>query len=138
VRCTLPAVGAKDVREWLRTKLAGGLNPNDADAMRAAGGELLAALEAAAKATKPERRTQADALVDLARDRYRLGISTDGEAFAVPAARPTVAMMFRGGGSGLRAALAKSYRAIVGKTPSASAVADALTTLEGMAADAEP
>ena len=53
---------------------------------------------------------QADALVDLARDRYRLGISTDGEAFAVPVDGPTVAMMFRGSGSALRSEATSSCR----------------------------
>lgn len=138
VRWTLPPVDVKDVREWLRVKLAGGLNANDESAMREAGRELLAALVEAAKEAKPEKRSQADALVDLAIGQYRVGMSTDGEAFAVLRERPTVALMFRGGGSALRSALAKSYRATTGKTPSASALADALVALEGMANDTPP
>jgi hypothetical protein len=74
----------------------------------------------------------------LALASYLLGISTEGDAFAVPRDGPTVAMMFRGGGSGLRAALAKNYRKATGRTPSASALADALVALEGMAQDAAP
>lgn len=138
VRWTLPPLDTKDVRAFLCAKLAGGLDAADPAAMQAAGGELLAALEAAAREVKPERRSQADSLVDLARAEYRLGVSSEGEAFAVPLAGPTVAIMFRGGGSGLRAALAKAYRRRIGKTPSASALADAMVALEGMAQDAAP
>jgi len=134
----LPPVDAKDVRAWVLAKIAGGLNASDEKAMHTAGAELLAALQAAVKKAKPEKRTQADALVDLAKQRYRLGISEDGEAFAVPVDGPAVAMMFRTGASGLRAALAKAYRQQTGKTPSASALADSLVALEGMAQDCPP
>lgn len=48
VRWSLPPVDVKDMREWLRAKLAGGLKPHDADAMRAAGNELMSALQSAA------------------------------------------------------------------------------------------
>lgn len=136
VRWTLPPLEAKDVRDWLKAKLAAGLDANNADAMKAAGTELLAALEAGAKEAKAEKRTQADALVELALETYRLGMSTDGQVFAVARDGPALAIMFRGSGSGLRAALSKSYRKTTGKTPSASALADALLALEGMAQDA--
>ena len=63
-------------------------------------------------------------------------MTDDGDAFAVPLDGPAVAMMFRGGKVGLRANLAKLYLAAVGRTPSASALTDALTTLEGLATDA--
>ncbi len=138
VKWTLPPLNTKDVREYLRAKMAAGLNPDGADAMQKAGAELLAALEGAAKVAKPQRRTQADALVDLAKECYRMGMSADGDAFAVKVDGPTVAILFRGGGSGLRVALAKSYRQRTGKTPSASALADALVALEGMAQDQAP
>ena len=135
---TLPPLDTKDVREWLRGKLAGGLAAGDPQGLHAAGAELLALLTAAAKSAKPERRTQADGLVDMARQNYRLGFSDDGEAFAVPIDGPAVAVAFRGGRVGLRAALAKRYRQQTGKTPSASALADALTALEGIAQDVPP
>jgi hypothetical protein len=137
VAWTLPPPGLKDIREHLRAKLAERLNPNDADEMRAAGGELLASLRNGAKYAKVERRTQADGLVDLALQSYRLGISTQSDTFAVPVDGPAVAMMFRAGG-GLRTQLAKQYRKATGKTPSSSALTDALVALEGMAQDAEP
>lgn len=138
VRWTLPPMGVKDVREWLKAKLVAGLNPTNADAMRAAGVELLAELEKSARTAKAEKRTQADALVNLAQELYRFGTSTDGEAFAVRRDGVNIALMFRGGGGALRSALAKNYRQRTGKTPSASALADALLTLEGMAGDIEP
>ena len=50
---------------------------------------------------------------------------------------PAIALMFRGRDA-LRSKLAKSYRQRFGKTPTASALADALTTLEGEALDADP
>ena len=138
IRWALPPAESKDVRDWLKARVAAGLDTSSVDAMNAAGAEFLAAVEVAAKIAKPERRSQADALVDLAHSTYRLGMSIDREAFAVPVDGPAVAMMFRGGGSALRAALAKQYRAVTGKTPSASALADALTALEGMAQDSDP
>lgn len=138
VQWTLTPPGVKDVRAWLTSKIAAGLDPADATAMHAAGKELLAAIEAEAKDAKLEKRTQADALVDLAQQDYRLGMSLDGEAFAAPIGGPNVAMMLRGGGFGLRMSLAKSYRESTGKTPSSSGLADAMLTLEGMAQDAPP
>lgn len=136
VRWTLPPPEIKDIRDWLKAKLLGGLDPTDDAAMKAAGAELLVVLEQVAKELKPERRTQADSLVNLALGLYRLGLTTEGEAFAVPREGPNVAMMFRGGGSALRASLAREYRRQTGKVCSASALSDALMTLEGLALDA--
>ncbi|WP_428938861.1 hypothetical protein [Fontivita pretiosa] len=136
VAWTLPPLGIKDIRDWLRAKIAGGLNTADPDTMRAAGAELLGELKQAAKTARPQKRTQADALVDLACQRFSLGMSTDGDAFAVARDGPNIALMFRGSGGSLRAELARLYRHVVGKAPSSSALADALLTLEGMAADA--
>jgi len=138
VKWTLPPLDIKDVREWLKAKLSAGLNPADAGAMKAAGVELLAAFLESAKDAKPEKRTQADHLVDLANAEFWLGLSTDGEAFAVAREGPAVAIMFRGGAVGLRGMLAKRYRAMTGRTPSAGALGDALAALEGMAQDIPP
>jgi hypothetical protein len=161
VRWTLPPPGVKDVREYARGRAAGPVATAAvssttvasttvaadvatgaatplplADPLAVAGAELLAALTAAAKSAKPEKRSQADGLVDLARELYRLGKADDGEPFAVAHAGPAVAAPFRGGAGGLRAALAKGYRQRTGKTPAAAALADALTALEGLADDA--
>ncbi len=138
VQWALTPPDTKDVRAWLTGKLAGGLNPTDADAMTAAGRELVEQLQQAAKTAKADKHTQADALVNIALRRYRLGMSDAGEPFALPVEGSAIVKMFRGGGSGLRADLSNAYRNLTGKTPSASALADALLALEGKAQDAEP
>lgn len=138
VKWALPPMDAKDMRAWLAARLASGLASDNVEAMADAGRELLAALTASAKEAKPERRSTADAVVTLALEHYRLGRSIDGEAFAVERDGPGLALLFRGGASALRAALAKQYRATTGKTPNAAALADALTALEGMAQDTKP
>jgi hypothetical protein len=132
---TLPPFGIKDMREWLKTKTAAGLNPADGAALKEAGAGMLSELERDAKVAKAERRNQADVLVDLAKAHYRIGRTADREPFAVPVEGSTVAIMFRGSSSGLRAALAKTYRKTMGRTPSGTALADAMTALEGMAQD---
>ncbi len=138
VRWTLPPADTKDVRAWLQARLADGLNLAAPDACRAAGADLLATLDKNAKPIKPAKRSQADALVDLALERFRLGVTDTGDTFAVAHEGPKVAKLFRGGRDALRAALAKAYRETVGRTPTATALADALMTLEGMAMDCAP
>lgn len=138
VAWTLPPGHAKDLRGWLQAKIAGGLQLDDAEAAHQAGVELLAVLKEAAKTVKPQKRTQADALVDLALSQFRLGRTDRGDAFAVAKDGPAVAMMFRGGKDGLRKKLARMFRQTSGKTPSASALGDALVALEGQALDADP
>ena len=123
---TLPPEGSKDVRAWY------GCHAGEGAAA------LVEALKAATKKAKARKRSIADALVELALKRYRLGVTDTGEAFAVEREGPTVALMFRGGASALRAKLARAYRAATGKTPNASALADALVGLEGHALDADP
>ena len=135
---SLPPDSAKDVRDWLKQRVADGLDVSDAACMKAAGQSLLAVMRQTKREATPPKRTQADALVDMALRHYRLGLSDDREAFAVAIDSPAVAMMFRGGGSALRATLAKLFRQQTGKTPNARALADALTALEGMALDAAP
>jgi len=85
--------------------------------------------------------SQATMLRRLALGRYRFGCAPDGTPFAVPLVGPRVARSLRGGKTSMRAELAKLYaRAYGGNVPSASALADALTALEGEASefDAEP
>lgn len=135
---TLPPQGSKDIRQYLTSKIAGGLDANSADAMQAAGRELLTALQANKKDAKPVRMSAADRLVTLAQERYRLGVTKTGDAFAVEHDGPAVAVMFRGGRDALRNKLAKDYRQATGRIAPAAALADALATLEGMASDAEP
>ncbi len=136
VTWALPPGEAKDIRAWLRARIDGGLDLADAEACKAAGAELLAALQAAVRKVKPEQKPpQSELLVRLALEIYRLGVSAEGEAFAVPHNGPNVAMMFRGSRDALRAQLAREYRRRFGSTPKAAALADALNVLAGEAQD---
>ena len=82
---------------------------------------------------KDRKPTQAELLVGLARDVYDFGVSTSGDAFAIPLDGPRIARRFRGGQSELRSRLAAMFLDDHGKPPSAAALADALTALEGIA-----
>src|SRR5690606_21561923 len=82
--------------------------------------------------------SQATMLVRLARERYRLILGDDNRPYAVEKAGPNIARPLRGSG-GLRAQLARLYAETCGgAAPSQSALADALTVLEGYATDAPP
>lgn len=82
--------------------------------------------------------SQATRLVQLAIEQYELGVTPDGEPYAVPASGPRVVRMLRGGRGSLRAELARRYYATAGVTPSQSALADACMVLEGMAQQIDP
>lgn len=82
--------------------------------------------------------SQASLLVKLARERYGFLMSDDGRPYAVKTDGPNTALPLRGR-AGLRSNLARLYTdANSGSVPSQSALADAMTVLEGIAADAEP
>jgi len=84
--------------------------------------------------------SQAAVLAQLAEERYRLLGSEDGRPYAVRRDGANIALLLRGKGA-LRSELAKVYADVSGgRVPSASALTDALTVLEGRAAakDAEP
>ena len=73
----------------------------------------------------------------MALEKFRFGRTQNGETFAVEKHGPNIALMLKGSGDALRARIAKAYRKLHGKPPSASALTDALNTLEGEALDAE-
>lgn len=79
------------------------------------------------------RPSQADLLVELARERYRLGRALDDEPFAVPLNGPRIVRPLRGGRASVRAELAAAFAERYEKAPSATALADALLVLEGLA-----
>ena len=85
-----------------------------------------------------ERKSTADLLVELALARYRIGRTPADEPFAVEREGPNVALMFRGARDALRSALSRAFRDVHGRTPNSSALADALTTLQGDAYAAAP
>lgn len=82
--------------------------------------------------------SQATQLVELAMGLYGFGFSLSGEPYAVPKIGPGVATMFRGGRTSLRAELSALFCERESRAPSASALADAMLALEGMAQRLEP
>lgn len=138
VEWTLLPAGFKDVRAWLNAKVDGGLRLDDPAVRKAAADELLDALRENAREVQPERLSQADALVNLANELFRVGLSESNEPFVVPRDGPNIAIMFRGGADTLRATLAREFRRATGKTPNGGALTDALVALHGAATDAEP
>ena len=98
---------------------------------------MLGELQDNAEEAEPERKpSQAENLVRLALEHYRIGRTDADEPFAVARAGPNVALMFRGSRDALRSTLAKEYRRRFNATPSASALGDAMTALQGEALDA--
>lgn len=87
---------------------------------------------------KQARRSIAAQLVDMARDNYRLGISDTEEAYGVREDRPHIALSLRSGKTGLRAELSRRFFAEHSTVPGQQALADALTVLEGYAAEESP
>lgn len=82
--------------------------------------------------------SQASILVKIARDRFELFMSDDGRPYAVKVDGPNIALPLRGK-AGLRSTLARIYTDEQGgAVPSQSALADAMTVLEGIAASSEP
>jgi hypothetical protein len=87
---------------------------------------------------KPGRRSVAAQLVDLARAEYSLGLSDTDEPYGVSVDCPHIALMLRGGRTGLRVELARRYFADHNMVASQQALADACMVLEGFAARQTP
>lgn len=81
--------------------------------------------------------SQATRLVGLARRNYRTVLGSDGKTYAVPLEGARVALTLRGE-NGLRTRLARAYFDDTQSAAGASAIADAMTVLEGQAVDTEP
>lgn len=136
---TLSPTESKDIRAWLQSRVAAGLQLDDPESCNAAGRELLSELAEGAETVKAERRpSQSELLVRLALQDYRIGLATGDEAFAVKVGGPQIALMFRGSRDALRSALSREFRRQYGTTPSSSALADALTALQGEAYESVP
>ncbi|MEO5874267.1 MAG: hypothetical protein ABIS86_08250, partial [Streptosporangiaceae bacterium] len=92
------------------------------------------------RAGKGEGRgpSQSTQLVKVGRDRFELFMSDDGRPYAVRKDGPNLALSLRGK-AGLRSTLARIFAQEQSNTAaSQSALADAMTVLEGFAQDAEP
>ena len=139
VRWTLPPLGTKDIRAWLTARVDGGLDLADVESCRSAGTELFHALQSAAKPTEPEKQpSMAESIVQIAKELYRFGRTDKDEVFAVAQAGPNLAIQFRGARVALRATLAREFYRRTSKTPSSTALTDALTVLTGEAYSANP
>lgn len=84
------------------------------------------------------RLTQADRLVELARDVYEFGMSVESQPFAVARTGLRVARLITGGAGSLRAELARLHLERFGRTPGSGALADAVIALHGLAMLEEP
>lgn len=101
--------------------------------------EAKAADEAKAERKSERGPSQASQLVALARERYDLFMSEDARPYGVRKDGPNIALPLRGARTGLRATLSKIYTDVTdGTVASQSALADAMTVLEGRAADVDP
>jgi len=87
---------------------------------------------------KPERKSTATALVELALRRYRLGSTEDGDTFGVQLSGPRIVRPLRGSRGSLRAELADAYWDATGRAAPQAALADALLVLEGKALRCAP
>ncbi|WP_409471189.1 ATP-binding protein [Streptomyces sp. HC307] len=77
-------------------------------------------------------------IVAMAREQYRFVMSTDGRPYAVALDGPNIALPLRGR-AGVRQRLARQFAdAYPGEVASQSALADAMTVLEGIAEDTDP
>jgi hypothetical protein len=111
---------------------------NDNDDISAKAREILEASGIDVEENKGRGPSQASQLVALARERYDLFMSEDGRPYGVKTDGPNIALPLRGK-AGLRSQLARIYTdANSGSVPSQSALADAMTVLEGIAQDADP
>ncbi|CAI7979448.1 4Fe-4S ferredoxin-type domain-containing protein [Frankia sp. Hr75.2] len=136
VRVLLPAAGKKDVSDHLNA----GHGLDDLRPLVDEGQAPAAAPSpAAGESGKGERGpSQASQLVSLARERYELFMSEDGRPYGVKKDGPNIALPLRGR-AGLRSQLARIYTDTAGgAVPSASALADAMTVLEGIAQSVDP
>ena len=81
-----------------------------------------------------DKKSVAARLVDMAQQRYLLGVNDEGEPFGADRSRPHLAMLLRGGRAGLRADLAARYFAETGAAAGGQALTDSTLILEGLAA----
>jgi hypothetical protein len=83
--------------------------------------------------------SQAQLLMAMAEDIYRLIRSDDGRSYAVPKLGPQIAVPLASrSGNSVRARLAASLHRQTGKVASASALSDCITVLEGEASELDP
>lgn len=95
--------------------------------------------DADVKGGKGAGPNQAQLLIRMAEDQYRLIRSTDGRLYAVPRMGPNIAVPLGAkDGNGVRAKLGASLYRRTGQVAGSSALSDCLNILEGEAADLDP
>lgn len=82
--------------------------------------------------------SQAEILIEIAREDYTFHQEPDGSPFALPKDAPKIARPLRGGRTSLRAELAAKFVEEQDKPPSSNALGDALMALEGFAMRSDP
>lgn len=85
-----------------------------------------------------EKPSQATVLAELALKLYDIRADDTGTVYALPKTGARIVKSLRGGSTSLRAELAKLHRKQMGKVPTQAALTDAIASLEGEAADADP
>jgi hypothetical protein len=83
------------------------------------------------------KKSTSTTLVELATSRYRFGVSTTGETFALPKSGRKVVSMLRGSKTSLRNVLAREYFRAWRKAAPQQALADAMLVLDGMAQESD-
>lgn len=86
----------------------------------------------------PKKRNQQTLLVDLALEKYKFGVSPDGNAFAFSPATPHAAMDLKGEKFGLEKQLAADFYQKYDVAPSSGSLRSALNVIEGMARQGQP
>ncbi|MEU6267495.1 hypothetical protein [Saccharopolyspora shandongensis] len=86
---------------------------------------------------KAKKKSAATMLVEIAEELYEFGISPAGDVFALPRTGPRVVAMLRGGKTSLRALLSREFYKRFRTAASASALADAMLVLQGLAEEQE-
>lgn len=92
----------------------------------------------AEQSEQPKQPSAATTLVNIALERYDLGVSDSGETYGVPKQGPMVVQLLRGGKTSLRGELSREYFRSMGRAVGQQALSDALTTLDGFAQELEP
>jgi hypothetical protein len=85
-----------------------------------------------------EVRAASGVLVDIASADYTLGVTDSGDPYGIHCDTPHLALMLRGGRTGLRAALARRYWDACNAPAPQQAIADACLVLEGLAVQEDP
>jgi hypothetical protein len=83
------------------------------------------------------RKSTATVLIEMALARYEFGQSTTGDVFARPKDGPRIVSLLRGSRTAIRSTLAREFYRAHGRVASQTALADALSVVEGFAQETD-